>query len=975
MKTLTTFSLAILLLPGLALAAAPQTTPPADWLPKVPEPLERPLPADLMQTTIHRLPNGLTVYLSPNHEVPRIAAWIAVRAGSTMDPADSTGLAHYLEHMNFKGTTSIGTLDYEKEKPHLDRITELYEQHFRAQDPAERERLYKEIDQENIAAEKYEVPNEISKIYKRLGFKGLNAFTSNEETVYVVDLPSNRAEAWAKLESERFAHPVFRLFQNELEVVYEEKNRTMDNMDEILYEALNKQLYKLHPYGTQTTIGTIEHLENPSLAHMYGFFDRYYRPNDMAVVLSGDFDRQQMLELVTKYFGGWKPLPVPQPQTWPLPKPQGREFVEVKYEAEEKALISWPTVPREHADVDALMVMDMLMDNSVAGLINLDLVQAQKVKAAGSGSSFYNEAGDWGVWAVTKKGQTLEEAETLLLAEVDKLKAGDFSADDIKAVITHFEASQKAQLESNDARAAEMADSFVHLEPWPVTAGRLDRLRRVTKADVLRVANLYLGPDRVVAFRRNAKPEIPNIAKPGFTKVEIDPARGSAFAQAVFALPAKPLEPRWLVAGRDYTVTTLPSGKLYAAKNPFNDLFQLTWVFERGRRHERGLCAALDLLDLSGAGDMSAEQFKKKLFGLGVSLSYGCGEWDSSVSLAGLDANLWASLRLMNQRFDSPNIAPDMLKRMAEVQIGAHADAKKDPERIFNALGGFSFRGRESSVLNELSDAELLALKTDELRRLMREFMGFRRRTAYVGNREPSELAKLLEEPGRSYRAAPAHSPIRYQKPAQPVVFFTHRDMVQSQVGVFAADGILDPERVVDYSFFGNYLGGGMNSVIFQEIREARSLAYSAWGGYDYAGHKGDDNMLYGELGCQADKTVEAATLLRDLVKSPPWSEPRFTDSAKAIEENYRANPIGFRAIPGALLDWEDQGISGGDPRPQRFAKALRYRLDDLKAFAQHLKEKVMTVYVLGNRDRLGADGFKKLGDFQEKKLEQIFPY
>jgi hypothetical protein len=329
----------------------------------------------------------------------------------------------------------------------------------------------------------------------------------------------------------------------------------------------------------------------------------------------------------------------------------------------------------------------------------------------------------------------------------------------------------------------------------------------------------------------------------------------------------------------------------------------------------------------------------------------------------------------MNERFAAPHIEPDMLSRMAEVQIGAHADAKKDPEAVYNALQEFALRGRDSAVLNELSDQELLALKTDGLRHRMQEFMGFQRRTAYVGNREPSELAKLLEESGRRYRSAPAHTPLRYRKPSQPEVFLTNRDMVQAQVGVFAADGILDPEHVVDYSFFSNYLGGGMNSVIFQEVREARSLAYSAWGGYEYAGHRGDDNMVYGGLGCQADKTVEATTLLSDLVKSPPWSQQRFTDAAKAIEENYRANPISFRSIPGTLLGWEDQGITGGDPRPRRFEKALKYKLDDLKSFAQHLKDKVMTVYVLGSRERVGEGGLKKLGDVQEKKLEQIFPY
>jgi hypothetical protein len=199
--------------------------------------------------------------------------------------------------------------------------------------------------------------------------------------------------------------------------------------------------------------------------------------------------------------------------------------------------------------------------------------------------------------------------------------------------------------------------------------------------------------------------------------------------------------------------------------------------------------------------------------------------------------------------------------------------------------------------------------------------------------------------------------------------------MVQSLVGIFAADGILDLGHVVDASFFDNYIGGGMNSVIFQEVREARSLAYSAGGGYGFGGRQGDENMVYGALGCQADKTVEAAALLRGLVQSPPWSEPRFLDAAKAIEERYRGSPIPFRAIPGSLLEWEDQGIPGGDPRPQRFAKALRYKLEDLKAFVRHLQDQSMTIYVLGHRDRAGLDGLKKLGGFEEKTLGQIFPY
>ncbi|OGR86677.1 MAG: hypothetical protein A3J74_10310 [Elusimicrobia bacterium RIFCSPHIGHO2_02_FULL_57_9] len=956
----------------LFLAATPAIS--AGWGPELPQPLPVPLAGDLMGTTIHRLSNGLTIYLSPNPQRPRIAAWIAARVGSKHDPADNTGTAHYLEHMLFKGSQSLGTLDYAGEKPHLDRIVQLYELRFNTKDPAERTRLYKEIDAENIKATRYEIPNELDKIYRQLGIQGLNAFTSNEQTVYTCDLPSNRLEAWAKVEADRFARPVFRLFQSELEAVYEEKNQSFDNPERVLWEALNKKLYKFHPYGRQTTLGSIEHLKNPSLAKMYEYYRRHYNPNNMAIALSGDFNRGKTLALLTKHFGSWQPKALPEAKTWPLPKPKGPERVEVKYESEEKVIIAWPTAASNHPDADTLSVMDMIMDNAASGIINLTLNQAQKVKAAGSSPAFFNDAGHWYVWALPKRGQTLEQASGLLLEAVEKLKAGEFTDEDIRAVITNFEVSEKYRLESDEARVSTMIDSFVSFEPWSRTVGRMDRLRRVAKQDVLRVARRYLGNGRVTALRRNAKPELPSIGKPAFTKIDIDEKRRSRFAERILSLPAIAPEPKWLVEGRDYTITPLPAGKIISSPNPVNDLFSLSFEFKRGSLHERNLCAALSLLDLSGAEGMSAEEYKKKLFGLGTSVSYGCGEQGSQVSVSGLDKNLWPSLELLFDRFESPQIAPDTLKKMVDVAIGTHQDNKKNPGSIANALGEFARRGKESSVLKELTDQELLNLKTGPLRKIINGVFGYQHRIAYVGNRQPGEIARLLHA-GKKYKAAHERKPLSFQKPARPKIYFTHRDMVQSQAGIFAADEKVDPAKIVDYIYYGDYMGGDMSAVIFQEIRETRALAYGAWGGYDYGGFKGDENQLYGGLSCQADKTTEAVSLLRDLLRSPPFSEKRFAQTAKSIEEYYRTNPAHFRGIPGALFSWEDLGLPPGDPRPERFAKALKYKLDDLKSFASRFKDKTMTIHILGHRDRAGLESLKALGDFEEKKLVEIFPY
>src|SRR5947208_4532173 len=333
--------------------------------------INQPNPKDPMAVQIHQLDNGLTIYLTENHETPRFEAQIAVRAGSKQDPAESTGLAHYLEHMLFKGTTRLGTLDYEKEKPHLDRVIELYQKHFHETDPEKRKAIYAEINRESQRAAQFEIPNEMDKLYKAMGEEGLNAHTWHEETVYQVNLPRNRLDQWAIIESERFQHPVFRLFQPELEIVYEEKNQTLDNKEAVIEFAVNKLLFKKHPYGQQTTIGEVEHLKNPSLKNMYEFFERNYVPGNMAIVISGDIDAGKTIKLIDRYFSEWKAKAVPSPKSWDEKPLQGAERVTVRYKGEEKALLTFRMPGRNDSDAELLKLVDMILNNATAGLIDL----------------------------------------------------------------------------------------------------------------------------------------------------------------------------------------------------------------------------------------------------------------------------------------------------------------------------------------------------------------------------------------------------------------------------------------------------------------------------------------------------------------------------------------------------------------------------------------------------------------------------
>jgi len=646
----------------------------------------------------------------------------------------------------------------------------------------------------------------------------------------------------------------------------------------------------------------------------------------------------------------------------------------VKYEAEEELIIGWQTASKNHEDADALTVMNLIFDNSESGIINLRLNQAQKVKYAGAYDYKLNEGGVWGMYASPKKGQTLKQAEKLLMKTIKAVKAGDFTDEDLRAIVTNYEIGQKEQLETNGERVRKMFNAFIGYREWPFHVDRLDRIRKVTKEDVVRVLNKYLRSGRAVTYRKKGKPDLPKINKPEFTKVELDPSRESEFLREVVNMPAKEIKPKFLKAGRDYQLWNLPSGILYAAKNPVNDLFQIQFSFDRGRRHERKLCAAMSLLDLAGAGATTAEEFKRKLYSRGIRFSVSCGRDESSVSLRGLDKHFEEALGLMQERFARPNIAPGTLAKMVNIQIGQNKDNKVDPRYIARALAEYANKGEDSAVLDELSDEELSGLVESDLVSLLGSYFDTQRHVSYVGIREPKEIVKILKQGDKKYIPAPKRKPKRYVKPKRDRVLFVHRDMVQSRVGLFAADKVFDPHEVTDFSFFQQYMGAGFESVVFQEIRESRALAYSAWAWYSGGVYAEDENRVLGGLGTQADKTIEATTLLEKLVRRLPPSQKRFETAQKAIVEEYRTAPTKFRNVPARVRQWRRRGYTR-DPRPKRMKRAQSYTLEDLVSFGRRFEDVPMTVYILGNRDRVDLKALKEMGELMEKKVDNLFPY
>ncbi len=929
---------------------------------------------DPMQVSVYQLDNGLTVYLSPNQQSPNLYAEIAVRTGGRNDPSDCTGLAHYLEHLLFKGTQKMGTLDYPKEKPHLDKITALYEQHFHEKDPVKRAAIYKQINTEAQAAAKYAVANDIDRIYKFIGGRAVNAHTSMDETTYKVALPSNQMERWAKIESERFSNPVFRLFHTELETVYEEKNTSLDSGQDKLWEAVQHALYSDHPYGTQTVLGEAEHLKSPSIKRIREYYEKYYVPSNMAIFISGDITKGETLATIDKYFGKWQAKPAPKftPRR-PAALTQNKK-VTIKHEGEESLTLAWRTVPIGHPDDAALVVMDMVLNNSVAGLIDLNLVKTQRVRNAGSYGYALNEAGSQYFWASPRDGQTLDQLEKLILEQISILKKGEFDAWIIPAIVKDLRKSDQESYESNVSRVELMRDAFISRQPWSFASQEMTRIAAVTKEDVVRVANKYLGEHYVTGHLINGKQKIAHIDKPQIDPVAINDSVSSPFAESVLKIKTEPLKPKFLKEGRDYQKSEGKNGVThYTTYNPSNDLYTITWTFPVGSLHNPDLNLAFDLLEKSGTTELSPEDLAKRWYQLATSYSFSVSPTHTDITLSGISSTFPDAIQLFWNWLHNFQPGKEVLAKIVDTYEIQRADHMKDPATMIHALARYSRYGKQSTYLTRTSSADMRKISTTDLQKMLSQLFTNPHDISYVGKLSEAQWRKLTPELKVSSKPPgnPKRPVIKTEDPIE--IQFIHREMAQAQIWIESHAPYLKPHDRPMVHMFNNYFDGGMSGIVFQEMRESRGLAYSASGYVTRPRWKGDNNLVVGLIASQADKADAAVTKFIELFDKLPSSATRFKESQDSMIENYRAQRTGFRNVVPTVLLLDRQGIDF-NPNKLTYEALPDMTLEKLIAFhMNHIMKQPKRISIVGDRSRINMDALKKIGPVTELTVKDVF--
>ncbi|MCL1973856.1 MAG: insulinase family protein [Bacteroidetes bacterium] len=937
------------------------------------------VPGDPLQTRIYTLDNGLKVYLSVNTDNPRIQTFIGVRVGSKNDPAETTGLAHYFEHLMFKGTSQFGTFDYAAEKPLLDKIEALFEVYRQTTDLQERKTIYAQIDSVSQEASKIAIPNEYDKLMSAIGSKGSNAFTSYDMTAYMEDIPSNEIENWAIIESDRFSDPVLRLFHTELETVYEEYNMGLTDDEEKVFDTIMAELFPHHPYGKQTVIGTQEHLKNPSITNIKRYFDTWYVPNNMAVVMVGDLDPDKTIKIIDKYFGKLQskvlsPLEyAPEdPITQPIVKEvQGLEAANVTIAFR---------FPGAHSKEAATMeLINYLLTNGKAGLIDLNVILKQLALRAGSGLMDLSDYSIFELYGIPKQGQTLEEVKDLLLSQIEQIKKGEFDEELLTAILNNFKLSRYYQQQDYQYAAYLMLNAFINRIDWMDQVTRIEVQSKLTKQDIVDFCNTYLNNNYVVVYKREGAPDNKKIDKPSITPVSANREYESAYLAQMKERKADPIQPLFLDYDKDLSILTAKQNiPVLYKQNTTNPVFEFYYVFEMGNNNDKALGTAFNYLNYLGTSTKTAEEINSELYALACSFRVQATNDRVYVSISGLSDHFERAMELLEERLADAQPDAGVYANLVNDLLKKRSDAKLDQYANFSALQQYAIYGPTSPFTNILTESALKSMNPEELVGRTKNLKNLEHTILYYGPLNREQLLGIINAKhatGESLQPVPQAVTFKEQETVQNRVLLAQYDAKQIYMGMAHKGGTFDKSLEPIRTMFNAYFGGGMNAIVFQEMREARGLAYSARANYSTPAKPDRPYLLTTMIATQNDKMMDAIGAFLDILNNMPESEKSFTLAKEEILTGLRTGRILRGNILFNYLNDKQMGYDT-DKRREIYEQVQGFTFENVKAFQQnYVKDRPYTYFILGDIKDLNVRYLEGIGPITKLTQSAIFGY
>lgn len=930
----------------------------------------------------HKLKNGLTVWLNEDHSQPKVFGAVVVKAGAKDCP--DTGIAHYFEHMMFKGTDKIGTVDYDAEKTLLDSIALKYDELAATEDEAARSQIQKEINELSIRSSDYVIPNEFNRLISKYGGSGLNAATSYDATIYFNTFSPQYMSQWAEINSERLLNPVFRLFQSELETVYEEKNMYGDFIGGPVMDRLLARYFAPHPYA-YPIIGSTKNLKNPRLTEMRKFFEEYYVASNMGLILSGDFDTEAVLPVLEKTFSRIRPGEAPKHDIVALPPFKGKEKMKIKFPVPlVKAMgMGFRGVPANHEDQVALAVaVNMLNNANGTGFLDKLMVD-RKIMASMAMNESMNEAGILAVAVIPKlMFQTYGGAEKLVWKEINRVKEGDFSDEIFNSLKQEQRRQYASNLENIDSRARIMMSLYSQGKSWEDYLQEVSGIDALTKEDVVRVARKYFSENYLCVTKTTGKYPKDNLTKPDFSPIVPKNSEASSeYAKQLEQLPIQEVKPRFIDFQKDVeTVSLTPLATLYATANPVTDIFTLNLVYQVGTLEQPKLMHLANYLQFLGTDSLSFHEFRTRLQVLGSTISFDATDKQFFMRITGFDKHFKETVQLAGD-FIRHVKADD--KQIRQVINDAKVTEKaffESSDNIANALLEKVKYGEQSRFLTKLSLSEVKKLKGKEL---LDAFVQVRQTECdllYCGTlpvaqvREEIEASLPLKEITVAVNAPYHRDAKKYDKPT--VYFMDMPTASQSIVYGYAKGEVTDDAWSRHAArLFSVYFGGDMSSLMFQEIREFRSLAYRVSGRYILPPHKleGKAGEFVTMLSTQSDKTLDALGIMNSLIHEMPEKEERISTVKQSIVNQVNNDFPSFREVPEKVAGFRRNGFDN-DPSEALLSGISDMDMKDIIRFYRHNVRLKPVVYVIvGNSRRIDMKQLETYGNVIRLRKKDIY--
>lgn len=865
------------------------------------------------------LHNGLTVWISTDSSDSKVFGQVVVRAGAKETP--NSGVAHYFEHIMFKGTQRIGTVDYEQEAPILKEITKQYSKLQTAKNSAEREKVQSKINELNIEATKYAIPNDFNHLISKYGGSGLNAGTSYDYTLFYNSFSPQYLEHWCELNSERMIAPVFRLFQSELETVYEEKNMYSNNISTEPIQRIMERLAAPHPYR-YPIIGSTEALKSPDIRAMEEFFREYYYAENMALILTGDIKEEGLLPLLERTFGriksgGRKPLQLPQPMPFnghekmtikvPIPFVKGLGFI-------------WHTVPNNHPDQVALSLVQSLLNNDgKTGLLDRLTIDGKVMEAAAINFAL-NDMGLFGVYIMPKLLQSSYLVKRRIQKAIDRIKRGDFSTQALEEVKQSLYKANLLQLESSEQKAKLLSSLFAQNETWSDLMRELDLLSSISKEEVVEVAQRYLDGNYLEIKKQTGRYAVEKLPKPPYQPVKA-PNQGakSEFSRYLETLEIPKLPMKYLDFKKDAEQRDLSANdlvRLYKVGNEINDLFSLDLLFFRQSYYHPLQTYLEQYLDLVGGAEMSAHELNQRLQSLGATITYESKPSFFCIRISGFDHYLSETIALVGSILNDIKVEKPQIKKIIEARKISDRAIKADITELSKRLLDLARYGEKAPYKADLSLPQLRRITAQELVTDFHQLLQSELDIHYTGKLDIEKVASCIKssfnldaisECGEGYFYVPSILPS-----GNRILLHNEPSATQVVIKGYLPMGVLSDYEKSILRVYSTYLGSGMSSLLFQEIREYRSLAYSVSSFASFAPHSIHDGQtdLLVYLSTQTDKLLEVIELLNKLIHRSPDDPNRLEIAINTLRSDVRSTYPAMRMKSRTIASHIRQGYN-----------------------------------------------------------------